>query len=109
MEALLGEKLVNELSFNQSKVDECILYRVQTLYVLYTYDSILSGPSEKEIDQIIKDSRKAKLDLTIEGDLQDFLGVNIEKKKDGTTHLTQPHLIDQILKDLRLDKDRVTT
>ena len=103
------KKLVNELSLKQSKVDECVFYRGQTLYVLYTDDSILAGPSEKEIDQIIKDLRKAKLDLTIEGDLQDFLGVNIEKKKDGTTHLTQPHLIAQILKDLRLNNDRVTT
>ena len=49
------------------------------------------------------------MDLTIEGDLQDFLGVNIEKKKDGTIHLTKPHLIGQILKDLRLDNDRVIT
>ena len=49
------------------------------------------------------------MDLTIEGDLQDFLGVNIEKRKDRTIHLTQPHLIEQILKDLRLDNDRVTT
>ena len=103
------KKLVNELGFKQSKVDKCVFYRGQTVYVLYTDDSILAGPSEKEIDQIIKDLRKAKLDLTIEGDLPDFLGVNIKKKKDGTIHLTQPHLIDQILKDLRLDNDRVTT
>ena len=102
-------KLVNELGFKQSKVDECVFYRGQTLYVLYTDDSILAGPSEKEIDQIIKYLRKAKLDLTIEGDLQDFLGVNIEKKKDRTIHLTQTHLIDQVLKDLILDNDRVTT
>jgi hypothetical protein len=51
--------------------------------------------------------KKAKLDITIEGDLQDFLGVNIEQKEDGTIHLTQPHLIDQILEDLRLDQDHV--
>ena len=103
------EKLVNELGFKQSKVYECVFYRGQTIYVLYTDNSILADPSEKDIDQIIKDLRKAKLDLTIEGDLQDFLGVNIEKKTDGTIHLTQPHLIDQILKDLRLDNNRVTT
>ena len=102
-------KLVNELGFKQSKVDECVFYRGQNLYVLYTDDSILDGPSEKEIDQIIKELRKAKLDLTVEGDLEDFLGVNIEKKKYGTIHLTQPHLIDKILKDLRLDNDIVTT
>jgi hypothetical protein len=30
------------------------------------------------------------------------LGVNIERKADGTVHLTQPHLIDSILEDLRM-------
>ena len=78
----LVKKLVNEIGFKQSKVDKCVFYSGQTLYVLYTDNSILAGPSEKEIDQIIKDLRKAKLCLVIEGDLQDFIGVNIEKKKD---------------------------
>jgi hypothetical protein len=52
--------------------------------------------------------KQAKLDITIKGDLQDFLGVNIECKEDGSIHQMQPHLIDQILKDLRLDGDSVT-
>jgi hypothetical protein len=89
------------------KVDDCMFYKGQVMYVLYTDDSILAGPDPKEIDQIIEDVKKAKLDITIEGDLQDFLGVNIEQKEDGTIHLTQPHLIDQILTDLRLDQDQV--
>ena len=47
------------------------------------------------------------MDITEEGSLEDFLGVNIERKDDGSIHLTQPHLIDQILKDLKLDKREV--
>jgi hypothetical protein len=104
----LVDKLVKRVSFVQSKVDEYVFYRGQTMYILYTGDSILAGPDEKEIDQIIKEMKQVKLDITIEGNLQDFLGVNIERKLDGTIHLTQPHLIDQILKDLRLDGDTVT-
>ena len=73
---------------------------------LHTDDSILAGPNEAEIDQIIKEMKQAELDTTVEGDIQDFLGVNIERKKDGSIHLTQPHLIDQTLKDLRLDRDK---
>ena len=46
--------------------------------------------------------RKIKLDITEEGTLEDFLGVIIDRKKDGTIHLTQPLLIDSILKDLNL-------
>jgi hypothetical protein len=50
---------------------------------------------------------KAKLAITVEGDLADFLGVSIDRRTDGTIHLSQPHLIDQILKDLRMDGDNV--
>ncbi len=50
---------------------------------------------------------KANLAITVEGDLADFLGVNIDRKPDGTIHLTQSHLIDQILEDLRLNDNKV--
>jgi hypothetical protein len=104
----LVDKLVKRVSFIQSKVDKCVFYQGQTMYTLYTDNSILARPDEKEIDQIIKEMKQVKLDITIEGNLQDFLGVNIEQKSDGTIHLTQPHLIDQILKDLRLNGNTVT-
>ena len=45
------------------------------------------------------------MNITIEGDIQDFLGVNITRNGDGTVTLAQPHLIDQILEDLRLVED----
>ena len=72
------------------------------MYTLYTDDSILAGPDPTEIDDILKQMRKANLDITEEGTLEDFLGVNIDRKKDGSIHLTQPHLIDNILGDLNL-------
>ena len=50
---------------------------------------------------------EATLDITIEGNLKDFLGVNTEKKAEGTTHFNQPHIIDQILKVLRLEDKNV--
>ena len=78
----LVDKLVNVLGFKQSTVDECVFYRGKTLYVLYTEDSILAGPDSKDIYQIIKDMKKSKLDVTIKGDLQDFLRVNTERKLD---------------------------
>ena len=66
----------------------------QTIYAIYTDDSILAGPDKDEIKQIIKDIKKAGLDITVEGVLQDFLGVDIDRKDDGTIHLSQLHLIE---------------
>ena len=103
----LVDKLINELGFTQSKIDECVFYRGKTMYVLYTDDSLLAGPDQKEIDQIIVDLQKANLNITDEGDIQDFLGINITMRKDKSILLTQPHLIDQILKDVGMDNDNV--
>jgi hypothetical protein len=76
------------------------------IYVLYTDDSILAGPDLKEIEETVQQMKEAGLDITIEGELTDFLGVNINRhENDGTIQLTQPHLIHQILKDLRYDTD----
>jgi hypothetical protein len=79
------------------------------MYVLYTDDSILAGPDQKEIEQAVQQMKEVGLDITIEGDLTDFLGVNVDQHEDdGMIHLMQPHLIQQILKDLRYDTEDIT-
>eukprot|EP00978_Attheya_sp_CCMP212_P009975 scaffold23904_cov62-Attheya_sp.AAC.2 len=50
-----------------------------------------------------------RLDITVEGNIQDFLGININHWKDGTVHLMQPHLIANILRDLNIDKPNTMT
>ena len=105
----LVDKLVG-IGFVQTKADECVFYRGNAMYVLYTDDSILTAPTREEIDEVLSDMRKAKLDITEEGegDIADFLGVNIDRGDDGSFTLRQPHLIDSILQDLGLkDGDTV--
>jgi hypothetical protein len=72
------------------------------MYVLYTDDSILMGPDSKELDQIVVRMRKQGLELTEEGDIADFLGVELKRTKEGQIECMQPQLIENILKDLRL-------
>ena len=40
--------------------------------------------------------------------MEDFLGINIQRN-DEDIHLIQPHLIEQIIKDLNLDHDKKTS
>ena len=85
-------KLTSEtIRYTQSTINKCVFYKGKSVYVLYTNDSILVGPDESKLDQIIEDMKKASLKLTVEGDISDFLSVQIERKPDGTIHL--PHLI----------------
>ena len=88
----LTNKLVNEMGFTRSKIDECIFYRGKTVYLLYADDSILAGLDKEEIAQVINDLKGAGLDITDEGNMEDFLGINIQRKYEEI-HLTQPHPI----------------
>ena len=98
----LHKWLVTKAGFVQSKHDECLFNRGNVMYALYIDNSILRAPTCKELDAAIKAIQDAKLRITLEGDLADFLGVNIEQKSTNEIILTQPHLIDNILNDLGL-------
>jgi hypothetical protein len=104
----LSKRLIRDVGFVQSKVDECIFYKGKVIYVLYTDDSILTGPDKKEIDQVVEAIKKAKLKITVEGEVTDFLGVKIDRREDGSIKFSQPHLIDKILKALRLGPNTKT-
>ena len=103
----LEKKLIELVGFKKLRINECVYYKGNTIYLLYTDNSILAGPYQKEIDDKIIDIKNADLNITEEGDIQDFLGINIQKRKAGEIKLTQPHLIDQIIKDMSMDKENV--
>ena len=69
---------------------------------LYLDKSIRLGPNPEYIDTILKLMCKAKSDITEEGTLEEFLGVNLDRKMNSTIHLAESHLIDKILGDLSL-------
>jgi hypothetical protein len=102
----LKAKLLS-IGFKISKHDECVFYKGKAMYVLYTDDSILVGPDQKELDNIIKEMQSSGLNMTHEDGIEDFLGVTIDHKPDGTIHLTQKRLIQSILEDLGLTASNV--
>ena len=90
------------IGFHQSNIDPCILYYKHSVLVVYVDDTILTGPDDKELTEIETLMKKANLKLTSGNYLEDFLGVEIKKGKNGKLLFTQPQLIDSILKDLNL-------
>ena len=65
-------------------MDDCVFCKGNVIYVLYTDDSILFGPMQQEIDKCIKDIKAVGLNITVEGDVKDFLWVNIKCHPDDT-------------------------
>ena len=104
------KKRLERVGFVQSQIDECMFFKGKMVYVLYTDDSILAGPDKDELNETVRQMKEeAELDLTVDGDLSDFLGVNIDRREDGTISLTQTKLIDQVISDMRLDGKSTTT
>jgi hypothetical protein len=93
-------KGLKDLGFDPSEQDECVFYRGTTILLVYTDDCILiDKESEANIDKAIADLNTI-FDVEDEGTLEDYLGVQVKHRKDGTIYLSQPHLIDSILQDL---------
>jgi hypothetical protein len=91
-----------EMGFTQSKIDECVYYRNSTIFLCYVDDSVLIDPDAENINKVFAEFKALKYGVTDEGQIDDYLGVKIERRTDGTIKLSQPHLIDQILDDLNL-------
>ena len=102
----MTQKLLEELGFQISQVDECVFYRGKTVYILSNDDYILAGPDPEDIEQVLKDLKKANLEVTDEGNIEDFQEINIESKK-GKIKLLQPHYIEQVIKDLGLNHNKI--
>ena len=83
-------------------MDKCVFYCRNVIYVLKTDDAFLAGPNPNETDQDINDIEATKINITNEGDIQDFLGVKFFHKPDTKIHPAQPNIIDQILDDLKI-------
>jgi hypothetical protein len=66
------------------------------MLLVYVDDAFICGPSSKVIDEIIA-SLKEDFDVTEEGEINDYLGVNVLCPTEDTIELKQPHLIQQIL------------
>ena len=78
----LHERLL-KLGFEQSTIDEYLYYRGSLLFVVYVDDGILASSNKTEIEKAIKDIRSTGCEIDDQGDLCDYLGVNVERLQNG--------------------------
>ena len=93
---------LSEIGFVPSKLEPCLYYREKVTLLVYIDDCIMFSPTEKELGKVVEEMRNSSKKFRVE-DLRDvkvFLGIQVIKHKDGSIELTQPQLIESILKDL---------
>jgi hypothetical protein len=80
-------KGLSKLGYVASKIDPCMYYKGKSIFMLYVDDGIFAGPDKAEIENLIIGLQK-EFNITDEGDLTEYLGVLVEKQKDGRTKLS---------------------
>ena len=95
---------MREIGFKPSQFDPCLYYWGSVVFLVYIDNCIVFGPSDQSIDQVVQDLRACSRQFTVDdqGNVGDFLGIQVQKQDDGSILLTQPQLIDSIIKDLHL-------
>ena len=98
------DRSMHEIGFTPRKFDPCLYYCGSVVFLVYINDCIVLGPDNQAINRVVTDLHACSQHFTIndQGDIGDFLGIQIQKQDDGTIRLTQPQLIDSIIKDLHL-------
>ena len=93
--------------FKQSKVDPCLFYKKDMLFILYVDDAICLTSKKNKADELIVDLQKLGYSLTDEGSMSAYLGLQVDWLKDGKVSLTQPAFIERIIKTCGLKDQRM--
>jgi hypothetical protein len=91
-----------EIGFIQFKVDECVCYQDGVIFMVYVDDGIFFCLAMSEIDQAIFELIATIYDIEDMSDVNDYLGINFKSLPGGKVKLSQPHIIDAILRNVGL-------
>ncbi|KAL7479730.1 hypothetical protein ACHAW6_008691 [Cyclotella cf. meneghiniana] len=100
-----NQYLVNKLEsigFTQSRIDECVFYRDDIIFIVYVDDGIFLGTSDDQLSHVIKELTDIGLQVEDQGHPADYVGVNINRLPDGSYKFSQRTLIDSIIADVGL-------
>ena len=95
---------MKSIGFTPSKFDHCLYYPKSITFLVYIDDCIVFIPNNKDIDEVVSDWRNSTQNFALDeqGEVGDFLGIQIQTRNNRSIVLTQPHLIDSIIQDLHL-------
>jgi hypothetical protein len=74
------------------------------MFVGYVDDGILVSPSQDKVNEELEILKK-RFNISVEGTLSDYVGVNIKRTEDGKILMTQPNMIRSILKEMNFNED----
>ena len=92
------------LGFRQSDHDPCLFCKDDVICVVYVDDTLFFSKDRSKVNEVISQLQKLNFELTDEGDVEGFLGIQIDQFPDGTIQMTQPDLINRAIQSLGLEQ-----
>ena len=94
-------KGIEDIGFIQYRVDNCVFYRREFIFIVYLENGIFASLSNASIDQA-SIQIGIKFDIEDQGNLNNYIGFNTESIPNRNINLLQSHLINQIVQDVKL-------
>jgi hypothetical protein len=90
------------VGFKQSTSDQCLFISEKVICLVYVDNTLFFAQNDEDINEAIKGLMNAGMELEVEDNVASFLGVHINRQKDGSMHLTQTGLIHRLIKALHI-------
>lgn len=100
-------QLTQKLGFTQSEADPCLFISDDVICLIYVDDALLFYKDSAAVDRLTTKMTKEHIQFREEEDVAGYLGVHIDRKDDGTIHLTQKGLTERIVSALHLDDSSI--
>jgi Reverse transcriptase (RNA-dependent DNA polymerase) len=76
------DSTILQLGRKQSKTNDCLYYKGKELCVVYVDDGILVSPDSEQV-QVELNTLREKFNISVEGSISNYVGVNVERTEDG--------------------------
>ena len=85
--------------YHQYQVESCVFYRTDSVILTYVDNFLLVPQKQEKTTSLIESLKNGTGNdvLTNEGDISNYLEVNINKNLDGTFELSKSHLVEKII------------
>jgi hypothetical protein len=100
------DKLI-KMVFVQSEADPCLFISSDIICLIYVDDALLFYKDKASITALVNKMKQEGMIFREEESVAGYLGVHIDRKDDGTIHLTQKGLAEKIVDSLHLSGDNV--
>ena len=92
-----------DLGFKPCMTDPCVFTKDDLIVLVFVDDCLVFSREKKKVDDFIAQLRHQSFILTDEGDIRQYLGIDVRHRSDGTIELRQPFLIETLIKDFEED------